>query len=101
MKKEEEEEERERKSGWAYFGCVWISFILLKTENLLLKTKKKKKNWITVHSPKHCTFALMHCSYPINSAKKKKKKKKQKRKRVSFHPYSNGYFVISASHQFT
>ena len=29
-------------SAYFHYGCVWIPLILLKTENLLLKKKKKK-----------------------------------------------------------
>ena len=39
-----------------------------------------KKIWITVHSPKHYTFALIYYSCPMNSARvagKKRKRKKQ------------------------
>ena len=46
----------------------------------IVENNIKKKNWITVHSPKHYTFALIYYSCPMNSARvagKKRKRKKQ------------------------
>ena len=47
----------------AYYGCIQILFILLKTKNL------KKKFLVTIHFLNYCSFTLIHYSYPINSAR--------------------------------
>ena len=62
-----------RTSGDLDVGCVWISFILLKTKN-------NKK--ITVHTK---NTVYLHCSCPMNSAigVVKKKKKTQETQNVS------------------
>ena len=67
--------------------CVWVPLILLKTENLLLKIIKKiiyELLFTAKNIVQHCSFALMHCSCSMNSArgispKKEKKTKKKKR----------------------
>ena len=83
-------------------------------ENWKFVAENNKKNnfWITVHSPKYCTFALIHCSYLMNSiwtvkealVKNKKKKKKKKTKQIADakriisiqthtkYPFGKGYF---------
>ena len=54
--------------------CIWIPLILLKAEN------NKNNNFRLLFTlTKYCSFALMHYSCPMNSARgvgQKKKKKK-------------------------
>ena len=73
-------------------GYIWTPLILLKTKKLLLKTIKNNF-WVTVHSPKHCIFVLMHCSCPMNNTKGAGKKKKSKRRENNFYP--NAYLVTN------
>ena len=49
---------------------VWIPLILLKTEN-----NKNNNFWLLFKHIKHCSFILIHCSYPMNSARDAVKKK--------------------------
>ena len=60
------------------FGSLWIQFILRKTENWKLKTKKKNKK-VTIHT--RCNVHMPKCTvcvpWTVQEALKKKKKKKQ------------------------
>ena len=52
--------------------CVWIQFILLKTENWKQKQKKKNLLFGTVHWPKY----TVHGQWTMHNTMVKKKKKK-------------------------
>ena len=65
----------------SYIVCVWISFILLKIKNWKLKTIKKYFSDYYSQG-KHCSLAFLHCSCPMNNARRTRliKKKGMKRK---------------------
>ena len=64
--------------------CVWIPLILLKIENLLLKTIKKIVYGLLFaakNTVQYCSFALMHMNSARGTGQKKKKKKGKTQKR--------------------
>ena len=63
--------------------CVWILLILLKIENLLLKTIKKMVYGLPFaakNTVQYCSFALMHMNSARGTGKKKRKEGKRKKR---------------------
>ena len=75
--------------GGGYLGFVWIQLILLKTKNTVSKIIfKYVKNYCSLFF--YCSYALVYCSWDMNSASgvDKKKEKTHKRGRRNVDPNS-------------
>ena len=66
-----------------HLGCVWIPFILLKTENLLLKTIKKKRDYCSLPQTLYICLNALFMSHEQALVKKEKEKKEEWKRKHS------------------